>query len=148
MRPASHVRQLRIGELASELGLNPKTLRYYEEIGLLPAPRRASSGHRLYDATDRQRLRFIMKARAIGLTLDEIREILILRDSGESPCAHVLVLLDRKLAKVDQQLRALVDFRQELIALREEAAETMTADACFCGIIEQHQAAHGDEPPG
>jgi len=100
------MRQLRIGGLAAELGLNPKTLRYYEEISLLPAPRRMSSGHRLYNATDRQRLRFILKAKAIGLTLDEIREILTLRDRGESPCEHVLALLDRKLAKVDQQLRA------------------------------------------
>ena len=146
MRPASHVRQLRIGELASELGLNPKTLRYYEDISLLPAPRRTPSGHRLYDATDRQRLRFILKARAIGLTLDEIREILILRDRGESPCEHVLVLLDRKLAKVDQQLRALVDFRQELIVLREEAADTIRPEGCICGIIEQHRMAHQDAP--
>jgi DNA-binding transcriptional MerR regulator len=148
MCPTGRVRQLRIGGLAAELGLNPKTLRYYEEIDLLPAPRRTSSGHRLCDATDRQRLRFIMKARAIGLTLEEIREILTLRDRGESPCEHVLALLDRKLAKVDQQLRALMDFRQELIVLREEAADTITADACFCGIIEQHQAAHGDKPSG
>jgi DNA-binding transcriptional MerR regulator len=145
MYPASHIRQLRIGELAAELGLNPKTLRYYEAIGLLPAPRRTSSGYRVYDARARQRLGFIAKAKAIGLTLEEIREILALRDSGESPCEHVLALLDRKLAKVDQQLRALVDFRQELIILREEAAETMRADACVCGIIEQHRPARPDE---
>jgi DNA-binding transcriptional MerR regulator len=145
MRSASRTHQLRIGELASELGLNPKTLRYYEEIRLLPAPRRTSSGYRVYDARARQRLGFIAKAKAIGLTLNEIREILALRDSGESPCEHVLVLLDRKLAKVDQQLRALMDFRQELIVLREEAAETMRADACVCGIIEQHRPARPDE---
>jgi MerR family transcriptional regulator, Zn(II)-responsive regulator of zntA len=145
MRPASRAHQLRIGELASELGLNPKTLRYYEEIRLLPAPRRTSSGYRVYDASDRQRLCFIAKAKAIGLTLEEIREILALRDRGESPCEHVLALLDRKLAKVDQQLRALVDFRQELIVLREEAAETMRADACVCGIIEQHRPARPGE---
>jgi DNA-binding transcriptional MerR regulator len=57
MCPTSHVREVRIGELAAELGLSPKTLRYDEDISLLPAPRRTSSGHRLYDATDRQRLR-------------------------------------------------------------------------------------------
>lgn len=141
MHSASHAPQLRIGELAAELGLNPKTIRYYEEIGLLPAPKRAANGYRLYDATDNQRLRFIAKAKAIGLTLDEIREILTLRYRGESPCEHVLALLDRKLAKVDQQLRALMEFRRELVALREEAAETMRADACVCGIIEQYKTA-------
>ncbi len=51
--------QVRIGELAAELGLNPKTIRYYEEIGLLPAPERTLAGYRLYDATDRERLQFI-----------------------------------------------------------------------------------------
>ncbi len=131
--------QVRIGELATELGLNPKTIRYYEEIGLLPAPQRTPAGYRLYTAADRERLQFIGKAKAIGLTLEEIREILTLRRDGERPCAHVLALLDQKLATVDAQLRTLTDFRQDLVALREEAAETMSGDACVCGIIELHE---------
>lgn len=132
--------QVRIGELATELGLNPKTIRYYEEIGLLPAPRRTPAGYRLYDTADRERLQFIAKAKAIGLTLEEIREILMLRRDGERPCGHVLGLLDQKLATVDAQLRTLADFRQDLVALREEAVETMSGDACVCGIIELHEA--------
>lgn len=139
---------LRIGELAAELGLNPKTIRYYEEIGLLPAPRRTAAGYRLYDATDRDRLRFIVKARAIGLTLKEIAEILALHRAGRQPCAHVLALIDRKLAAVDDQLRALVEFRQELVALREEASDTMGADACVCSIVEQHELSHPNEATG
>lgn len=131
--------QMRIGELATELGLNPKTIRYYEEIGLLPTPQRTPVGYRLYDATDRERLQFIGKAKAIGLTLEEIREILMLQRDGEQPCAHVLVLLDQKLATVDAQLRTLTEFRRDLVDLREEAAETMSGDACVCGIIELHE---------
>ncbi|HEX9867708.1 MAG TPA: MerR family DNA-binding protein [Candidatus Tectomicrobia bacterium] len=104
------------------------------------------AGTDFYDTTDRQRPRILLEAKTIGLTLDEIQEILTLRDSGESPCEHVLALLDRKLAKVDQQFRALVDFRQELIVLREEAAHTVRADGCICGIIEQHGMAHQDAP--
>ncbi len=134
--------QVRIGELATELGLNPKTIRYYEEIGLLPVPQRTLAGYRLYDATDRERLQFIGKAKAIGLTLEEIREILTLRRDGERPCAHVLALLDQKLATVDAQLRTLKEFRTDLVALREEAAETMSSDACVCGIIELHETTH------
>ena len=114
--------QVRIGELATELGLNPKTIRYYEEIGLLPTPQRTPAGYRLYSAADRERLQFIGKAKAIGLTLEEIREILMLRRDGERPCAHVLGLLDQKLATVDAQLRTLTDFRQDLVALRQAAA--------------------------
>lgn len=129
---------MQIGELAAELGLNPKTIRYYEEIGLLPQPRRTLAGYRLYDAADRERLRFILKAKAVGLTLEEIKQVLDVRSKGQQPCTHVLALLDQKLAAVDEQLRALSEFRRELVALRTEAAETMRAEACVCGIIEHH----------
>ena len=128
--------QLKIGEVGSLLGINPKTLRYYEEIGLLPKPQRTVSGYRLYEAPDVERLRFIGKAKAIGLTLEEIREILDARSNGQRPCEHVLALLDHKRAAVDQQLRALTQFREELVTLRKEAAETMGEDATVCAIIE------------
>lgn len=131
---------LRIGELARALDLNPKTIRYYEEIGLLPQPARTASHYRLYDAADQDRLRFILKAKALGLTLEEIREILSLRDQGQPPCEHVVHLLDEKLAAVAEQLRVLTEFRADLQALRQEAARQVRADACVCGIIEFHQA--------
>lgn len=134
----SETPQLRIGGLASRLGLNPKTIRFYEQIGLLPAPPRTAAGYRLYGAADLERLRFVGQAKAIGLSLDEIREILALRAEGTRPCEHVVALLDRKVAAVDAQLRALQAFRGELAAMRAEAARTATAEACVCGIIEHH----------
>ncbi|MFL5803200.1 MAG: heavy metal-responsive transcriptional regulator [Roseiflexaceae bacterium] len=133
-----HGLQMRIGEFAAAVGLNPKTIRYYEQINLLPAPDRTANGYRLYTATDRERLCFILKAKTIGLTLEEIREILDLRRDDQLPCAHVRTLIDRKLAAVDAQLRALAAFRADLQLLREEAAETMRADAEVCDIIERH----------
>lgn len=138
---------MRIGELAAELGLNPKTLRYYEAIGLLPAPRRTPAGYRLYSDTDRERLRFILKARAVGLTLEEIREVLAVRGDGRRPCEHVLTLLDRKLAAIDEQIRALDEFRAVLLALRDDAADAMSAESCVCGIIERHEPARHDQAP-
>lgn len=137
---------LRIGELAAAVDLNPKTIRYYEEIGLLPQPQRSAARYRLYGEADCERLRFILKAKAVGLALEEIGEILAMCDQGERPCEHVLALLDSKLAAVDEQLRALTEFRQELVALRREATETMAAEAQRCGIIERHQVAHAYEP--
>jgi DNA-binding transcriptional MerR regulator len=130
---------LRIGELADELGLNPKTIRYYEEIGLLPAPQRSTAGYRLYGAADRERLRFIAKAKAIGLSLEEIGEILQLRDGGTDPCAHVRDLLDRRLAAVEEHLRVLSELRHELLALRDEAVTPDGESAEVCGIIEHHE---------
>lgn len=130
---------LRIGELAADLGLNPKTIRYYEEIGLLPAPSRSPAGYRQYSSSDRDRLRFILKAKAIGLTLEEISEILQLRDGGTDPCAHVRDLLDRRLAAVEDHFRVLSDLRHELLALREEAGAPDGESAEVCGIIEHHE---------
>lgn len=133
-----HTCQQRIGELAARLALNPKTIRFYEDVGLLPVPRRMPNGYRFYDAKDEARLRFIVKAKAIGLTLSEIGDILAAQDDGQRPCEHVLALLDGKLAEVDRRLRALAEFRHELAALREEADETRSAEASVCGIIECH----------
>ncbi|KPV54529.1 MerR family transcriptional regulator [Kouleothrix aurantiaca] len=136
---------MRIGELATELGINPKTIRYYEEIGLLPPAKRTDNGYRLYGDADRERLHFISKAKAVGLTLEEIGQILALRRTGAPPCEHVVGLLDHKLRAVEEQLRTLSDFRTELLTLREEARQTRHTDACVCGIIEQHTARHGEE---
>ncbi len=98
MNPRFHP-PLRIGALAADLGLNPKTIRYYEEIGLLPVPQRTGAGYRQYSAADRERLRFI-KAKVIGFTLREIREILAVRDGGGEPCPYLGDLLAHKLAAV------------------------------------------------
>ncbi len=129
---------LRIGQLATVLQLNPKTIRYYEAIGLIPAPRRNASGYRLYGATERDRLRFIAKAQAIGFTLREIGQILALRDSGDEPCPYLGELLARKLAAIDTQLRLLRELRTELLALRQEMTVTACSSTPICGPIERH----------
>ncbi len=133
---------VRIGQIAAEFELNPKTIRYYEEIGLLPAAQRTAAGYRLYNDADRDRLRFIAKAKAVGLMLEEIHEVLLLKNDGQQPCEHVLSLLDQKLATVDEQLRTLTEFKQHLLTLREEAVETIGTEASFCRIIEHHKSAH------
>ena len=123
-----------------------QTIRYYEDIGLLPEPRRTPAGYRLYGAADRERLAFILKAREIGLSLGEISEVLEVRRMGQSLCEHVLGLLDHKIeiAGIDKQLRALEDVRQELVSLRQDADTTQCADGTVCGIIE-HRARHGTD---
>lgn len=131
-RPSQH-----IGRLAAEFGLNPKTIRYYEAIGLLPEPSRTASGYRVYGDADRTRLQFIAQAKALGLSLREIGEILAIRQDGEPPCRHVSGLLDRKLAAIDAEIRALTDLRQELLALRREAGDMTDCDGPVCSIIER-----------
>ena len=133
---------LRIGELATDLGINPKTIRYYEEIGLLPAPVRSPAGYRQYSAADGERLRFIAKAKAIGFTLSEIREILARRDGGLEPCPYVGELLDHKLNAVETQLQLLAEMRTELLALKAETAVTACSSTPICGPIELHELAY------
>jgi DNA-binding transcriptional MerR regulator len=132
-------RSVHIGELAAALGINPKTIRYYEGIGLLPPPQRTVAGYRQYTARDAERLRFITKAKAIGFTLREICEILSLRDSGDEPCPHLGQLLDRKLAAVNLHLRLLTEMRAELLTLQAEMAVTACSSAPICGPIERHE---------
>lgn len=133
---------LRIGELAEACAVGTKTIRYYESIGLLPPPPRSENGYRRYDGAAVLRLRFIAKAKGLGLRLDEIREILSLHDRGESPCDRVLNLTKEKISWVDEQIRGLQLFRSDLQQLWHEAQEsrTQTRD-CVCSLIEDHSTA-------
>lgn len=135
---------LRIGELANELGLNPKTIRYYEAIGLLPQPSRTHTGYRRYGNEDRERLQFIAKAKALGLSLHQIGEIFAIRYRGEPPCRHVVGLLDQKLAAIDAQIRALTGLRQELLLLRGAAGSMTSCEAPICAIIEDRHSPDAD----
>lgn len=132
-------RCVRIGELAAEVGLNPKTIRYYEAIGLLPPPARSAAGYRLYGDEDQVRLRFIAKAKAVGFTLEEIHQILTLRRDGGRPCSHVLGLLEHRITEIDEQIRALAGLREVLATLRTSATGSPYEEAHICGIIERHE---------
>jgi DNA-binding transcriptional MerR regulator len=105
---------LLIGDVAERAGVPAPTIRYYESIGLLkPAPR-ASSGYRRYSEHTIEELRFIKKAQALGFSLDEVAEILQLSRAGRKPCAQVLSLGHEHLAAVDERIRQLQAFRNQL----------------------------------
>lgn len=110
-----------IGELARRSGITTKTLRFYEEAGVLPEPRRTSAGYRDYDESALERLAFVRSAQSAGLTLAESREVIRIRDGGAAPCAHVRQLLDDKANAVDRQLADLRALKAELGRLRERA---------------------------
>lgn len=131
---------LKIGQVAEKTGLTPKTIRYYEEIELLPPPPRTEGGYRIYSEDDVRRLLFITKARRLGLSLAEAGTVLDLRAQAQRPCRHVLALLDRKLTEVDAVMDDLTTFRDELAGLRDSAVESLEHapdGAAVCSIIEQ-----------
>lgn len=112
--------QLKIGEVASSSRLSVKTIRYYEEIGLLkPTVERSASGYRLFSPSVLIRLEFVKRAKSLGLSLGEIREILEIRDRGCLPCDEVKHCLETKVEAMTQQIEALVALRGELQALLE-----------------------------
>lgn len=127
---------MRIGELAARLGVNPKTIRYYEGIGLLPDPERTPSGYRVYGEDDVERLTFIKTAQRLGITLDEIREILSLRESGEQPCDYVRAVLRREVNEIDRRLTELTTLRDELVALENLADQLPESRPGACRLIE------------
>jgi MerR family copper efflux transcriptional regulator len=119
---------VRIGELADRADVPVKTIRYYEEIGVLAAPARTPSGYRDYDDTVVDRLAFVRAAQSVGLTLGEIREIVALRDRGETPCRHVAELVQRREAEIDQRITALQELRGDLRRLGRRARSLDPAD--------------------
>lgn len=127
---------MRIGALAELLGLNPRTIRYYEQIGLIPAAARTGAGYRDYGESDRQRLDFVRRSRHLGFSLEEIGEILQLRDGGQAPCEYVRGRLDARLDEIDGRIRELRALEAELTALRALADELPQGGVSTCRIIE------------
>ena len=133
---------MKIGELAGEVGINTKTVRYYESIGLLPDPPRLASGYRDYGADASERLRFIRDAQRTGLSLAEIQSVLELKDSGARSCAHTLSLLERHLSEIDEQIARLDSARAELVVLAERARGLDPAgctDENRCQVIDSNR---------
>jgi DNA-binding transcriptional MerR regulator len=132
---------MQIRGLAERVSVPPKTIRYYEQIGLLPSPLRTEAGYRLYSEDDVARLAFIWRERALDFSLGEIKEILNCRASGAAPCPYVLSLIHRKIAAVERQVAELEKLKRELRALEREAvrdgARSVLRTGEICHILEK-----------
>lgn len=136
-------RQMKIGQLAQQANVSTKTIRYYEDIGLLAEPPRASNGYRDYGPDAVDRLRFIRDAQSTGLTLTEVASILEMREEGESTCHHVAELLERHLDEIERQIEALHRTRDHLRTATRRAASAdprQCTDPNRCQTIEEGSA--------
>lgn len=134
---------LKIGEVAVSSGLPVKTIRYYEEIGLLsPTVERSQTGYRLFDEQVLNRLAFIKRAQALGLSLNEIRDILGVRDQGELPCGEVKQHLQDKVQAINEQINVLVTLRSELQGILSNWQEFPTDDLAIQTICPNLQTSH------
>ncbi|GMQ97809.1 MAG: hypoxia response transcriptional regulator [Acidimicrobiia bacterium] len=136
---------MRIGEVAAAVGVETPTIRYYESIGVLPLPERTGSGYRSYTDADVERMRFVTLARSLGVGLDDIRQILGLRDQGEAPCGYVRGVLDRQVDAVKERIEQLEALSAELNRLQSAAhtlPDTNVDDPCVCHILQSASTAH------
>lgn len=133
--------RLKIGEVSSLTGISVKTIRYYDEIGLLATTTtRSASGYRLFSSTVLNRLAFIKRAQSLGLSLSEIQELLAVYDSGQLPCGAVKQHLLLKVEAIIQQIEALEILKSELLGLLSGWKEQPPSDwsaQTICPNIQQ-----------
>ncbi|MBI5838964.1 MAG: MerR family transcriptional regulator [Chloroflexi bacterium] len=133
---------MKIQDLSRKTGVSAKTIRYYEEIGLLPPPARADNNYRQYGEQDVERLRLVAGARRLDLSLDEIREIVALRDHREAPCRVLLERLARKADEIAERIHALQQMESELRGLRTLGLTFPVDDVdgknCVCHLVSEH----------
>ncbi len=136
-----------IGELSHRLGLSNPTIRYYEQLGLITSVQRTNSGYRLYSEKEEERLKFIQKAKQFGLSLEEIKQLITVREKGTPPCRELKQMIKSHIDQVDQHLQEMWDFREELNAKYQQMERLLTdeegevseeiCDGKICGIIEK-----------
>ncbi len=132
---------LKAGAVAKAVGVGVQTLHYYERLGLLQKPKRSAANYRLYTPEAVRRVRFIKKAQALGLTLEETKQILDLKDHGREPCRKVAELGEKHLHEIDVRLTQLRAYRRALAQAvsawpKKELSERHCAGE-FCDLIER-----------
>ena len=146
---------LSIGRLSQETGVKVPTIRYYEQIGLMPAAERSGGNQRLYGAAARRRLSFIRHARDLGFPLEAIRDLLGLTDQPDQPCTAVDAIARAQLATIRSRIARLQALEDELVRMIGHCTHGRIAE---CRVIEvlgdhgkcahDHHGTFDDEGPG
>lgn len=131
---------LTIGMLAQRTGTKVQTVRYYEQIGLLPEPGRTEGGQRRYREDELDRLAFIRHARQLGFTLEAIRELLDLSDNPKNSCEDVDRIAHRQLRDVEARINRLEALRKELKRMLGECSRDTVADCRVLEVLRDHSA--------
>jgi DNA-binding transcriptional MerR regulator len=133
---------LKIGELAAAARVGAKTIRFYEATGVLAPPRRGANGYRLYAPDAVEVVRFVKQAQGLGLTLDEIKEVITIRRGGRPPCRHVHRLLKEKAGELDRKLRDLLELRRRVRQSLAAWQRAPSGKAAVCPHIESRSIDH------
>jgi DNA-binding transcriptional MerR regulator len=132
------IEKITIGAAASQSGVKVPTIRYYETIGLLPAPRRTAANRRLYDAGDLRRLAFIRHARELGFEVGAIRALLRLQDKPNQSCAVADDIARQRLAEVEQRIASLTALKSELKRMIEGCRRGRVQECRVIEVLADH----------
>lgn len=124
------MKALTIGQIARDAGVSVETVRFYERQGLLTPPERTPSGYRQYEEDAVWRLRFIRRAKEVGFTLKEVKELLSLRLDAATTCEDVRSRAEAKIAHIDDKIHTLHRMRERLVKLTEACARRSTTGRC------------------
>ena len=126
---------LQISEVARRLSLNSQAIYFYERIGLIPPLKRSKAGYRLFEEQDMERLSFICRAKALGLTLEEIREILTLQEGKVLPCEEIHARLLDKVQQLEETITRLQELKGELLPLVHLCEDNLSCRGSKSGCI-------------
>ena len=135
---------LTIGKLGQAAGVKVPTIRYYEQVGLLPEAHRSAGNQRLYDRKSMDRLTFIRHARELGFPLDAIRDLLSLSDRPDQSCAAADAIAKAQLAAVEARIARLTALKGELERMVAQCAGGSIADCKVIEVLGDHAQCHGD----
>lgn len=130
---------MRIGDVAKRAGVTPKTIRFYEQSGLLRRAARTSAGYRDYSSSAIDEVLLIRKAQALGFSLEDVREILELARSGTAPCSRVRDVARRHIVDIESRIKLLQRLRTQLngaVARWRDGGEPEDCAQSFCGLIQ------------
>lgn len=130
------MQSLTIGQLASAAGVTVETLRFYEKQGLLSAPRRSDSGYRQYPPEAIKRVRFIQHAKQVGFTLNDIGELLALRQDQTTSCADIKARATGKIEQIERKIEELQRIRDALQRMAQKCSGSATSSS-ECPILEE-----------
>ena len=130
---------LAIGELARQVGCKVQTIRYYEQIGLLPNPSRTEGNQRRYDMQDAKRLRFIRHGRELGFSLDELRHLLMLADHPDQPCEAVDHIAERHLLDIESKIDRLSALKVELQVMIKQCRGGEIGSCRVIEVLSDHE---------
>jgi len=139
---------LSIGKLARDCGVKVQTIRYYEQIGLIPAARRSSGNQRQYTETHLDLLKFVRHSRALGFSLDQVRELLALREAPNRKCEVVDEIAKRHLVDVEQKIAQLQSLQGELKNMVGQCAGGTVSSCRIIEVLSDHSHCVADDHAG